>query len=149
MNKHTRSAGLLTVAWAIGLGALAGACGPEHVPFEPTFATDVRPIMLSRCVRCHGGGGTLNKDPDHTGLGAGAAPIDGFFDRLEDDCPDGAVTGCHGLLHYATPPAQLPLYIHATSDDMRMPPPPSRPLSDLQLQVIDRWLADIAAGMPP
>ncbi len=51
-------------------------------------------------MRCHGAGGTLNADPKSTVLPIPDAPFDGYFDRMEDDCPDATPTGCHGLGHY-------------------------------------------------
>jgi mono/diheme cytochrome c family protein len=143
---------LAFVALSLSLGVLAGgACSPEDIPHTPTFAADVEPIMLSRCVRCHGAGGTLNDDPDHTGPFPGLAPIDGYFDRLEDICPDGGTSNCkHGLLYYvksadpATPAKRMTLvnYIHSTSDASRMPPPPTPKLTTRQIQVIDAWMAE-------
>jgi hypothetical protein len=51
-------------AFLFGLTLLAvvPGCAPP-VPAAPTYATDVRPILMARCVRCHGEtltGETLN-----------------------------------------------------------------------------------------
>jgi hypothetical protein len=112
--------------------------------------------MISRCVRCHGGGRDdgggrlLNTDPDHKGDMPGARPPQGYFDRVEDegDCSlvDGGLPGptCqYGLGHYARPPFvdDFERRIHAVASN-RMPPPPSPTLTDRQLQVIDRWVAE-------
>ena len=59
--------------WALATAILAATatltagCGTEPVPDTPSFAVDVAPIMHARCVRCHGGGGTLNIDPTYDG----------------------------------------------------------------------------------
>ena len=42
--------GLLIVALASLASALAGGCSIEDTPHAPTFSTDIKPIMLSRCV---------------------------------------------------------------------------------------------------
>jgi hypothetical protein len=124
-------------------GGLLSACGIEDTPHAPTFATDIKPIMLSRCVRCHGAGGHLNTD-SHTTNPSLEHPIDGFFDRMEDDCPDAETFACHGLGHYTTggPEIQLISYIHRTDLNRPMPPPPAPALTTHQLDVIDLWLAN-------
>jgi hypothetical protein len=137
------------IALALALGALAGGCDLQLAPSVPTFAADIRPIMLSRCVRCHGAGGKLNSDPQQKGSIPGA-PISGYFDALEDrgDCnpADGGPPGdscMRGLGYYTVAPGltTLKLYIHG-SGNQRMPPPPSPALTDLQLETMDRWLAE-------
>jgi hypothetical protein len=142
---------LIIAALSLSLSALGGACATEAVPNVPTYQDDVKPILESRCIRCHGGNGMLNDDPDHTGYFAHARPTDGFFNRLEDDCPDAEISDCHGLLFYtpAADPnrsAMFTGFIHATGDDNRMPPPPSPPLTTRQIQVLDNWLAHCAPG---
>jgi len=138
---------IVIVAWSLGMGALAAGCSPESVPNAPTYEVDVKPILESRCIRCHGGGGELNDDKTHTGTFAGLAPSDGYFNRLDDQCPDGSTTGCsHGLLYYTmaeTPNKADTLtgYIDSTMDSGRMPPPPSPALTSRQKEVLHNWLA--------
>jgi hypothetical protein len=145
----------LTVA-AVGASS---ACSVEDVPSVPTYERDVRPIMQSRCVRCHGADGMLNSDPLQQDTIHGA-PTFGVFTQLDDlPCPkdaDGGVidagplTCNFGLLHYATLAVDLfRQRIHGVGSDgkscgdaCRMPPPPSDPLTARQLQVLDAWIAE-------
>lgn len=138
----------IIVACSLALGALASGCGVQSTaPKLPTYEADVKPILVSRCVRCHGANNMLNDDPDHGGIGAGGAPFDGFFNRLDDDCPDAQPLGCHGLRFYTT--AEMPnkaalftSYITSTADSGRMPPPPSPPLTSRQIDVLLNWQAE-------
>jgi hypothetical protein len=119
-----------------------GGCSVQNTPHAPTFESDIKEITASRCVRCHGAGGTLNGDPDS--INPKGAPIDGFFDRMEDDCPDAKPFGCHGLGHYATNPADTRLhdYIHRIKGALPMPPTPAPALTSSQLDIFDLWLAN-------
>ena len=141
MGKNCR---LILLALTLLAGGLLGGCSIEETPHAPTFATDIRPIMLSRCVRCHGAGGRLNKD-DHTANPAFAMPVNGYFDRMEDDCPDSSATCRHGLGYYTMDPGKTTLlnYIHGTKDAPGpMPPLPAPRLTSHQLGIIDLWLAN-------
>jgi mono/diheme cytochrome c family protein len=122
---------------------LVVGCGEEPIPAAPTFEVDIKPIMLAHCVRCHGAGGTLNADPrtvDHT------PPPRGYLDHFDDqgDCtlqPDlTLLPSCKwGAL---TEHNVIKLFIHLRKDQGRMPPPPSDGLSDRQIEILDRWVAN-------
>lgn len=143
-----RTNGLFTALALALLGALAsaslGGCSIQNTPHAPTFNTDIRPIMLSRCVRCHGAGGSLNGDPKSTLMGYRIPPFDGHFDRFEDDCSDAVPTGCHGLGFYTgANEATLTDFIHDRNNrkGTPMPPAPAPRLTSDQLDIIDLWLA--------
>lgn len=96
--------------------------------------------MIARCVRCHGAGGHLNGDPLYE---RGTPPTDSYFAQYDDsgDCVGAAAMtdACmRGAKYYA---GQIKVFIHLEGPG-RMPPPPSDPLSDRQLEVLDRWLAE-------
>jgi hypothetical protein len=128
------------------LTALLVGCGPEPEPAPLTFTKDIQPIMASRCVRCHGGGGTLNNDPEQQG-GVAGPPLYGYFDQFDDQgvCTaadgKGTATCKRGLGYFATTMAVLlKTYLHDKTNT-RMPPPPTPSLSEHQLDTLDRWLA--------
>ncbi len=135
--------GLLIALLGTLAGPSLGACSIQNTPHAPTFDADIRPIMLSRCVRCHGAGGGLNGDPTSTNPLYRIPPNDGHFDRFEDDCSDAMPTRCHGLGHYTTAPAVTVLtnFIHDTAG-APMPPAPAPRLTSDQLDIVDLWLAN-------
>ncbi len=138
MSKNSFLITLLASAAGLGLGA----CSIQNTPHAPTFESDIKEITLSRCVRCHGAGGHLNADPKSTIPLYRMAPFDGYFDRMEDICPDGGPPGCHGLGHYTNDPNDMRLtnFIHAVGDPM--PPAPAPRLTSDQLDIFDLWLAN-------
>lgn len=134
---------------AIVLSSVAAtSCGDEPIPEQGfvNYATHVQPILTARCVRCHGGGGTLNADPDSYAASGplkafnGKPPINGFFDCGPADrgtCPGGA--DCkRGFLYYAK---DQPGAASARAWLGVMPPPPSPPLTERESQILARWLA--------
>ena len=114
------------------------------VPDMPTYAVDVKPILVANCVRCHGAGGTLNVDPASS---LQYAPPNGYFDHYENqgDCTPGDAgiipTSCkYGAAFLATA-----IQSYVTSCDFPMPPAPAPRLSARDQLIITRW----AAEMPP
>ena len=138
MNAMQKPPTLVLLAAALALSA----CMPDK-PLMPSFATDVRPILMAHCARCHGAGGTLQGDPGNYPLGnppegylPGAPPrpyLDIFAD--EGDCviPDGGTlpASCKvGALSYA------PILENYFAS---MPPPPAAKLNDWEMDVVRRW----------
>ncbi len=101
--------GILSAAMLVALG-----CAPD-VPAAPTWAKDVRPILLANCVRCHG------EEP------SGGAPTAFRLDRYEDSDARGAKTMARYLAHRA--------------GDLGQMPPNGPALSDRQRDILKKWYA--------
>ena len=137
------------LAAALAFGGLAAGCSAP-TPASPSYEADVRPIFLAHCVRCHGGGGTLNvthvpSGPDAALLPATeSAPNNGYLNQFFDsgDCTltdAGALpTTCHRGAQSEATNGNLHIYLHSA---IVMPPPPAPRLDDWELKVVDAWLA--------
>lgn len=147
MNKSGLLLSMLASALACGL---VSACSTEPVPDMPSFETDIKPFTVARCVRCHGGGGTLNLDPDTTDSRFQFAPTNGFFDQYGD--PPGCMTPnglvCRGLAYYS---AATPVDGGSSAGQghalwniffPEMPPAPAAKLSDRERELIEKWIAN-------
>jgi hypothetical protein len=90
---------------------MAGAsCGSE-LPDSPTWAADVRPILLARCGRCHGDS-PWTEDPRKL-------PPTNVFTSVEE--PEG-----------------LADFFEPVLGRIRSPPP-AEPLEDWQIEILERW----------
>jgi hypothetical protein len=152
MTKRDQ-AGALVFSTFLAVAALAASCDAP-TPASPSYAADVRPIFMSRCVRCHGSGpdgGTLRMALEPTGPNAAALasdptkPTTCYLDQYADsgDCPDagGSTLVCHrGAYHCATMVNGIDVRVHGGGPiKVSMPPPPSSGLDDWELKVVDAW----------
>jgi hypothetical protein len=138
---------LAVLALAFGAAALGTGCNVEHGAINlPTYEADVRPILMARCVRCHGE--PPLGDPETSaddGTPPGAAPITTprRFDVYGDtDCGTDAGVCIHGA---ASSAGLMVLYINFPRDKSGMPPLPAPALTSYQHDTIVNW----AAEMPP
>src|SRR5215510_8560748 len=132
--------GLLAVPLVLAGGVLACTLA---VPANPTYDNDVRPIFVAHCVRCHG-----SDDMLHAMLVNGRSQPPGFcyLQRYEDegDCsmPTDPSLGCKmGAGNTLLCTTQIVSKINR-ADELRMPPPPSDPLTDWEKDVMNRWAAN-------
>ena len=127
---------LLTTTTTIAVLAapfIAGCNLEPGAPDRPTYEADVRPILMARCVRCHGS--PPLGDPT-SGPAPGTERYDVFADSVE--CVDGGATGCvRGARAFAK---IFPAYVHVDSPT-RMPPRPAPSLTSYQIDVFDKWAA--------
>jgi hypothetical protein len=133
------------------LSSVAGTSCDEPVPEQGfvSYSTHVQPILTARCVRCHGGGGTLNGDPDVIDDGSSdliktvvilkGRPTTGYFDCGSEDrgqCP--GTTCKRGFKFFSK---GQPGEGAANMWLAHMPPPPSPPLTSREMDILTRWLA--------
>jgi hypothetical protein len=121
----------LTSLFALALSVSVMACSPE-VPANPTYTKDVQPILAAHCVRCHGE--TLVPDPNNTA----EVPRICHLNRFGDDCSNPAACS-YGAGSASCTALTASYIIAADSTGKRMPPPPSDPLNDWEIDVLTRW----------
>jgi hypothetical protein len=141
---------VVTVGAAAFALAAPTSCSLE-TPAMPSYQKDVRPIFMSHCVRCHGAGGTLQGDPNNYPLGTPpelytpGAPSFCHLNVYDDqgDCT-ADMSSCKAGAHSCatTYKGFMVGYLHAQEGGLPMPPPPAPRLTDWELEVVDRWLAN-------
>ena len=143
----------MLTTFALLLAAAGAGCTVYPAePTSPTYAKDIHPIFMAHCARCHGAGGMLRKEIIK-GVESPPGVIQCYLDNYDDrgDCTpiDGGAPsptcqpGAHTCATADIYKIFLNTYIHLPeSDAKRMPPPPSPPLNDWELNVVDRWIAN-------
>ena len=115
------------ISWLVGALGLwpVLACGPA-IPAPPSYSADVEPILAARCFRCHDGALPIDPSETYVAMFAGINPFSNEA-AAEAEAP------------------QIELFIHGHGK--LMPPPPAATLEGWQIQILDNWTADVAAGM--
>lgn len=117
-----RSVRLAACLAALVAGAVAASCGPV---IDPTgaFATDVHPVLTSRCTPCHNGDQSISE----RGPGAFATPD--------------ASAAYTSLQVYVVPgDADASALMLRLTREPFMPPAPAQPLADVS--AIAAWIDD-------
>jgi hypothetical protein len=136
---------LPAVPVALTLAGAAIGCGSDMaaVPSNPTYMTDVAPILNLHCIRCHGLGDMLYTT---TVNGSLDSPSTCYLQRYEDEgnCTVSGSADCkHGAGYCGTrmgTDSLITAMINMPNGSSgRMPPPPADPLSDFEKAVINRW----------
>jgi hypothetical protein len=116
---------MFVVATALSLPA----CAPL-VPVSPTWAEDVRPLVLSRCVRCHDSPG--RPDPY---ANPSAAPIDAYTFNYPASVPLDPLPP--GLMVLKALGRQA---VRGEGGLRVMPPAPAEKLEDWQIEMLENWI---------
>ena len=112
----------------------------EPIPEAPSYELDMKPLFHARCVRCHGGGGTLNTDAKIADFGPPAQLYIGSYDDTGVGCDVMPLPAtCHQGAHRWA--AGIRDRVHL-KNSIRMPLRPSEPLTDWELELVDRWAAN-------
>jgi hypothetical protein len=126
MRFPARIGVFLLLAAAVSLSA----CGAD-VPANPTWANDVRPLMVARCIRCHsdpGGVDPLVTNPNVVMNSPPPALYDFNYENFSD-----IPTNTQSIL------SQVGMYVSNKSSPLFMPPAPAAPLQDWQIQTLENW----------
>ena len=134
---------LAVLAVALGAMALGTGCNVEHdAATKPTYEADVRPILMARCVRCHGApplGDPETSMDNGTPSGATPLPSPRFDVYGNTNCGTDAGVCVMG----AASAAQLMVtYINLPRDKSGMPPLPAPELTSYQHDTIVNWAAE-------
>lgn len=101
----------------------------------PDFLHDVRPILASKCFKCHG--------PDEKAR-KGKLRLD-----VREDALKPAKSGKVAIVPGKPEESELIARLHTTDEDELMPPPASKiPLDAAQMETLKRWVADGAEYVP-
>jgi hypothetical protein len=120
----------LSLVFVAGVGAALAGCGEEPVPGHVTYERDVKPLLEARCVRCHGAGGMLNKDP-------GISDWVNSVNPPHHDTPQLAFFNTQAAAKtYAN--GAVKLWI----DKFPMPPPPAPRLTSREREILLNWAGD-------
>jgi hypothetical protein len=136
-------------AFGLSTAALTSGCSIEpSAPGQPTYEADVRPILMARCIRCHGSPPLA--DPTSTSAAYKVPPVPTRrFDVFADtSCgtPDGGGSACV-ILGAQSSAAAIKLYINFDPKTTGMPPAPAPPLTSYQKDTIMNWAAEMPAPL--
>lgn len=128
--------GVLVAAWGL---LQIGCTAYPTAPADPAYDTDVRPIFLAHCTRCHGDGpdgGMLNIAP-FANTGTSVRPSDPCLTQFGNN--SNSLDCQYGAANYSGPMGSIITDIHSTEQLHQMPPQPAPRLNEFELGVIEAW----------
>src|SRR5262245_42151702 len=114
----TALAALMTAALPLASPAMADGAPPDQLEF---FEKHIRPILVDKCVKCHGG----EKTKGGLKLTSRAAVLEG---------------GKTGPAAVAGKPDESLLIRAVRHLDLNMPPSPAKKLKDTEIAALARWV---------
>jgi len=132
----------VTAALSAGCNLEPGATG------KPTYQADVRPIFMSRCIRCHG------SPPIQDPTSKLPLPVPTFM-RLDvfgdTNCDtDASAANCvHGAAYEAMGKRFSTFLVTYAGMALQMPPAPAPRLTSYQIDTIVNWEKEAANGGTP
>lgn len=129
------NAGRVAVSAAILAAAVVSCEGEAPVPAKPTWLTDVQPILRGNCFHCHGS--------DPAAAEAGAWQFQVYEKARYKDKIGVEPAGLDAKMIVAS----ILMDIKPGEGEARakMPPPPALPLSERDIEVIEKWAEHIKA----
>lgn len=129
---------------ACATGALSAGCNLEPgAADKPTYEADVRPIFMSRCIRCHGSPALADPAASPpSGSPPGNIRFDVFADSAECGTDASAPTCIYGAAHEATNKRFTSVLVMLKGKFGEMPPSPSPALTSYQIDTILNWEAE-------
>ncbi len=131
---------LLALVAVLTAGAAAMGCQIEPGAVgQPTYEADVRPILMARCIRCHGS--PPLGDPTSKQLPIPPVATVRFDVYGDTPCADAdAGAGCvvHGAV-FETTSKNFENYLNKDQKTLGMPPAPAPPLTSYQKDTIINW----------
>ncbi len=123
LSKHKCPVRIRLIAWALVSLIFARASMAEKIYAEDLYATKIKPLLIERCVSCHG----PLKQESELRLDAGELIHRG---------------GASGKVIDGDSPGQSELIARITTDDesIRMPPE-AKPLSAEEVNLLKEWIA--------
>jgi hypothetical protein len=126
---------VLSLVATLAVAAGAGCAAEEPAPANPTWARDVLPILQANCFQCHGSLPRCDRDAGIvTKCRSSSTRFDVF--KAEDYAPFEALAQTA-----VANPGVIALYVKGGEGISIMPPPPARPLSARDIEVLERWAA--------
>jgi hypothetical protein len=117
------------------LSLIAAVCDAAEPASKLDFTRDVRPILAGTCFKCHGPDAKARK---------GRLRLD-----VRESALKGGRSGQPGIVPGKPDESEAVRRLFAEADSERMPPPSAKlPLTDLQRDILKRWIAEGAEYQP-